>query len=34
MTMIYNPIPFVMLLQKNFSWKLRAYGYSRENIYN
>jgi len=33
--MIYDPIPFVKLVQKIFSWKLRAYyGYLRENIYN
>jgi len=25
MTMIYDPIPFVKLVQKSFSWKLRAY---------
>jgi len=35
MTMIYDSILFVKLVQKNFSWKLRAsYGYLRENIYN
>ena len=33
MRMIYDPIPFVKLVQKNFSWKLWAnYGYLLENI--
>jgi len=35
MTMIYDLIPFVKLVQKKFSWKLLAYcGYVRENVYN
>jgi len=34
MTMIYDPIPFVKLVQKFLVRKLRAYyGYLRERIY-
>jgi len=34
MTMIYDSIPFVKLVQKIFGWKLQAYyAYLRENFY-